>query len=189
VGGFGLLSFVALGISSIIGGIENLWPLLLSAFLGVPFLILNLKKDARTGYAELLGGSSLAVLPAALATLSGWSSPLALALAAVMLSRTIPTLLFVRYAVRKSKNQQPQRGVPFVAASAASMLLIGLATIALIPRFVALLPILLVARGVVLTAPRGRTHSARWIGITEAVYGVLYVSFAAIGYHQWHKIR
>lgn len=185
VGLLGLLSVAGLGIAAILGGIETLWPLLLSCLLSIPFLLLDLKKDARSAQAELLGGASFAVLPAAFATLSGWSPQAALALAAVMVARTIPTLLFVRYAVRAGKSRQSSRGVPFTAGVAALLLLVGLAAMALVPWIVTLLALLLIARSAVLTATRQRKHSARWIGTTEAALGVLYVAVAAMGYLCW----
>jgi hypothetical protein len=185
VGLLGLLSVVGLGIAAILGGMKTLWPLLLSCLLGVPFLLHDLKKDARSARAEVLGGASFAVLPAAFATLSGWRPQPALALAAVMVARTVPTLLFVRYAVRAGKGQQSSRGVPSAAAVVAFLLLVGLAAMALVPWIAALLALLLIARSIMLTAPRQRKPSARWIGTTEAALGVLYVVAAATGYLCW----
>ncbi len=168
--------------ASILGGLAAHWPLLLAAPIGGLFLYYDLRNDARAASAELAGGTAFALIPAASATLAGWDFKSALALAAVMVARTVPTVIVVRNRLRLNKDQKVSRTTPVIAAVAALLLLVLLASFSLLPWVAALLSLVLVARVVALLSPWGMNFSPRWIGISEATLGVLYVGGAYLGY-------
>lgn len=172
--------------ATILGRLALLWPLLLAAPLGGLYLFFDLRNGARAASAELAGGTAFALLTAAIATLAGWSPKTSLALAAIMVARTVPTVIAVRSTVRLNKLQDASRAAPVAAAVAAFLLLVVLASLSLVPWITAVLSLLLVARAVLLLAPLGTKLSARRIGINEAVLGVLYIAGAYLGYSTWH---
>lgn len=168
-----LLAVLALAGAGALGSPRHLWPLLLAAPLGGLFLWLDLHHAMREAEAELAGSAAFALLPAAGATLAGWSAPAALSLAAVALARSLPTVLTVRAYLRRSKGQSVS-AVPAIAA--VSVALAGLALLA----WRGWVPVLAVAAGAVLWLRTAWLLSAwrpawpaRRVGILEAVLGVL----------------
>ncbi len=176
-------AFAALVFAAGRGSLTALWPLALAAPLGVLFLALDLRNDMREAAAELAGSAAFAILPAAFATLAGWSVAPALALAAVMLARSVPTVLTVRTYLRLGKNQPAGAGLPIAAATLGLALLIGLTLRGLTPWLAPLLAALLLARSVFLVTPLRPNWTARRIGINEAVLGLLSLSTLTLAYH------
>lgn len=182
-----LLACAAVGLAeaAALGGPRALWPLLLAAPLGGWFLFRDHRNAARSLSAELAGSAAFAVQTAAVASLAGWPARAALALAAVMAARAVPTVLTVRHAVRFAKGRSVGRSWPPAAAAIALALILLLAARSLAPWLTAVFGLLLLARAIVLAAPAGRGFSARQIGTTEAVIGAVYVLGTAVGYHVW----
>jgi len=162
-----------------LGGIAPLWPLLLAAPCGVLFLHFDWQGESRAAAAELAGGTAFALLPAALATLAGWHAPAALGLAAIMVARTLPTILTVRTCLRLNKRQPAAPFRPIAAAAGALIGIGALAAFALVPWIAVAGAFLLLARTGLLVSPARPAWSARRIGFSEAVIGLLYVT--AIG--------
>jgi hypothetical protein len=160
-----------------------LWPLALAAPFGVVFLLLDLRNDMREAAAELAGSAAFAILPAAFGTLAGWSAAPALALAAVMLARSVPTVLTVRTYLRLSKGQPTGAWLPIAAAAAGLALLGALAARGLTPWLAPLLAAVLLARTVFLVTPLQPNWTARRIGINEAVLGLLCLTTLTLAYH------
>ena len=170
----------------VLGRPALLWPLLFAAPLGGLYLFFDLQNSARAASAELAGATAFALLSAAIATLAGWSPISSLSLVAIMVARTVPTVIAVRNTVRLKKLQDVSRTAPVAAAAAAFLLLAALASLSLVPWIAAALALLLVARAVFLAAPSGMRLSARRIGTIEAALGVLYVAGTYLGYRIWH---
>jgi hypothetical protein len=168
--------------AALLGGFRSLWALLLAAPFGVLFLFFDFRQEARAVAAELAGASAFSLLPAALASLAGWNPRSALALAAVMCARSVPTVIALRCAVRIGKGRAAGRLAPAAAASAALALLIALAWLSLAPWVPAGLAMLLVVRWMVLARLRPAALTARALGMTEAAIGVVYVAGAALAY-------
>ena len=165
------------------GSFSALWPLALAAPFGAVFLVLDLQNDMREATAELAGSAAFAILPAAFATLAGWPAAPALALAAVMLARSVPTVLTVRTYLRLSKGQPTGAWLPIAAAAAGLAVLVALAARGLTPWFAPLLAALLLARSVFLVTPLRPHWSARRVGINEAVLGLLCLATLTLAYH------
>lgn len=153
--------------------IAALWPLLLAAPFGTVFLVLDLRNDSRAAAAELAGSAAFAILPAAFATLAGWTALPALALAAIMLTRSVPTVLTVRTYLRLTKGQPAAAWLPPAAGSLGLGLLAALAASGIIPWLAALLAALLLARSIVLVTPLRPQWTARRVGVCEAVLGLV----------------
>ncbi|MBI3885421.1 MAG: YwiC-like family protein [Opitutae bacterium] len=175
-------ALAALGFAAGRSSIAALWPLLLAAPFGTVFLALDLRHDMRAAAAELAGSAAFAVLPAAFATLAGWSAAPALALAAAMLARSLPTVLTVRTYLCAGKGQPAGAALPLAAAAASLALLAALAARGLAPWPAPVLAALLLARVVFLVTPLRPQWTARRLGLCEAVLGLLCLATLAVAY-------
>lgn len=159
----------------VLGGLAPLWPLLLVAPGGALFVYFDAQNDSRAAAAEIAGTTAFALLPAAFATLAGWPPAFALALAAAMGARSLPTVLTVRHYLRRAKGQ-PVR--PLLPATAGVLAVAGTGWLAgrgLLPGLAAALAALLLLRSLVFLAPFAPRWPARRIGIIEAIVGLAYV--------------
>jgi hypothetical protein len=177
-----LCAAAGLGEAVMIGSLGSLWTLLLAAPLGGLFLFFDVRKDARAAAAEVAGAAAFSVLPAAFAMLGGWSSRPALALAAAMCARSVPTVIVVRYAVRLGKGQVLGPGLPVVASALGLVAMAALSFHSLVPWTVTALGFLLLVRAVALTAVKPAALVPRRLGLTEAVVGVVFVLGTALAY-------
>ena len=168
--------------AALLCGIRSLWPLLLAAPLAVLYLIFDLRREARAATAEIAGCAAFSLVPASLASLGGWTAGPALALAAVMCARSVPTVMALRSAVRIGKGERASRLAPVVAALAALGMLGLLASLALVPWATTVLSLLLVVRSVILARTRPVGPAVRTLGVTEAAIGAAYVTAAALAY-------
>ncbi len=161
----------------------RLWPLLLALPSGAAFLWFDSRNEAREEAAELAGVSAFAVVPAAVAAVAGWTAVPALALAAVMACRSVPTVMTVRAFLRRTKGAS----VSAVPALVASVLAVGagvlLARDGLAPWFAVVMTGLLLLRTCWLLGPfRPRLRATR-LGIAEAAFGGALVIALALLWH------
>ncbi len=169
--------------SARLGTLYSLWPLLVAVPFGTAFLWYDLRQAMREAEAELAGSIAFALVPAAFATLAGRSTVVALSLAALMLARSVPTVLAVRAFLRIRKGQ-PGSGWPaFGAAVAAWALTLALASRGLVPGLAPILVTLLLIRTYVLISPFAPVWSATRVGIMEAVIGAVYVVGLGLAAH------
>lgn len=159
-----------------------LWPLLLAAPFGFTFLWFDLRNQMREVEAELAGSIAFALVPAAIATLAGWTAPAALALAALMLTRSVPTVLTVRAYLRLEKGQDAATLPAWMSALAGVLLTAAMVWTGSAPAAAPLLAGLLFVRTAVLLNPLRPRWSARRIGMIEALLGVLYLAGLAAAY-------
>ena len=178
-----LLAGAALASAAVLGSIRLLWPLLLAAPFGALFLWFDLRNAMREAEGELAGSAAFALLPAAGATLAGWPAPAALALAALALARSVPTVVTVRAYLRRGKGE-PMSALPSLAAvSVAFALVLFLARQGLVPAVaVAVSAMLWVRTGWLLSGLRP-DWPARKVGIMEAVLGVIQIGILTTAYH------
>jgi len=166
----------------VLGGLAPLWPLLLAAPFGGLFVWFDAQNESRAAAAELAGSTAFAMLPAAFATLAGWSWPMALGLSAAVLIRSVPTVLTVRTCLRRSKGQPVGVLAPLAGGLLAFALAATLAVQHLMPAAIVGLAGLLFLRTALFLSPLRPGWSARRIGIFEAVLGVLYIGAAVLVY-------
>lgn len=97
------IALAAVGVAVALAGVAWMaW--LLPALIGsAVFAVYDFRNDGRDEVAEIAGTAAFASVPAALAVLGGWSPGQALTLGGVMLGRAVPTVIFVRAAVRGRK--------------------------------------------------------------------------------------
>ncbi len=166
----------------VLGGLARLWPLAMAAVSGGLFLYFDLRGDSRASAAEIAGAATYSFLPAAFASLAGWPVPAALALAALMQARSVPTVMTVRTYLRMAKGQDSSIVAPLAAVAVAALGATALAVLHLAPWCGSIATVALAARAaVLLTLVRG-AWSARRVGFTEALLGLGYISAVALAY-------
>lgn len=159
-----------------------LWPLWFAAPFGAAFLWFDLRGEVREAEAELAGSAAFAVLPATFAALAGWSTPAALALAALALARSVPTVLTVRAYLRFRKGLAPSALPAWGATLAATAGCLGLAWRGLVPALAGAVALLFLARSAVLLAPWRPAWSAKRVGMLEGALGFVFLISAALAY-------
>lgn len=182
-----VLLFSALGVAGLfvvllLGGIASLWPLLLAAPLGGLFAWFDAQNGSRAAAAEVAGSAAFALVPAALATLAGWSAGPALALAALALTRSVPTVLTVRSSLREAKGETAGFLLPVLAAGAAGLGLSFLSALGYLPAWASLPSWALFARTLWFASPFRPSWSARRIGMFEAMAGLLCIATITLAY-------
>ena len=164
-----------------LGAAGGWWPLLPAALAGAVFAWCDNRNEAREGPAEIAGVMSFSMLPAAFGALAGWSVPASLALAAIMLVRSVPTVLTVRTSIRIRKDRPYAVAPALLTAGAGIFLIAWLAMLRLAPWLALGFVLLLAARTAWLLLWRPRL-TAKTVGIIEAVLGVLMVLVLALAW-------
>jgi hypothetical protein len=182
-----IVLFSALGVAGgfvvlVLGGIAPLWPLLPAAALAGLFAWFDAQNGSRDAAAEVAGSAAFALVPAALATLAGWSAASALTLAAVALTRSVPTVLLVRTNLRRAKGGRGGFLLPVLAAAGTAVGLTVLSAGALLPPWAALPAWGLFARSLWFASAFRPAWPARRIGMLEAVLGAAYVGAISLAY-------
>jgi hypothetical protein len=178
----GMLMFVAatgLLLTVKLGGSAQLWPLIPAALAGLFFIWFDARSENRAGAAEIAGAGAFALLPATFATLAGWPVANSLALAAVMLARSVPTVMVVRIFLRHRKGAMTSSGPALLATLAAAGMLFWLASLSLVPWLVAAFFILLLARAAWFLSAQSSRLTARRLGFVELFLGVTMLLTAA----------
>ncbi|MBU6408830.1 MAG: hypothetical protein KGR98_00450, partial [Verrucomicrobia bacterium] len=139
---------------------------------GLVFVWCDSRNEAREGAAEVAGAVAFSSLPATFGALAGWGGAASLALAAVMLVRSVPTVLTVRANLRLKKGQAVSILPALLAAGAGLVLSAWVVSLRLAPWTAALFAAVFAARTIWLLCWRPQL-AARTIGITEATLGVL----------------
>lgn len=178
----GLCAGIGLAEAMAMGGTVSLWPLLLAAPFGGLFVYCEAQGDSRAAAAELAGSTAFGLLPASFATLAGWPVSAALALAGLTVARSGPTVLTVRTYLRRRKGRAASTLPPILASLLGGATVVGLATFRQIPWLATLGACLLLAWTVVLLSIRAPAWSARRVGTTEAILGIVYIILATLAY-------
>lgn len=152
----------------------GLWPLLPAALTGLLFAWCDAQNEAREGAAELAGAITFGILPAAFGALAGWNWSAAVALAAIMLVRCVPTVLLVRTCLRRKKGRAFSLAPALVTAGCGIVAMFGLTSNHLAPWTAAMFAVIFFARSVWFLVGRPN-FSAKTVGIFESILGVVMV--------------
>ncbi len=180
---FSGLALSCLGGAAIVGSWPALWPLLLGVPFGAIFLWFDLRNEMREAEAELSGSAAFALVPAAMATLAGWSAPATLGLAALMLTRSLPTVLTVRTYLRQAKGLRAHPVGALASAGGAFAIIAVLGLYAIVPVAGALLAAGLFLRTIIFVTPFRPAWPAKRVGLLEAAIGIIYLGGLAGAYH------
>jgi hypothetical protein len=158
----------------------QLWPLLLAVPPGTAFVWFESRGESRAAAAELAGAIAFSVIPAACATLAGWTPAAALALAGVMAGRFVPTVMTIRAYLRRNKGQAVSAGPPLAASTAAVIVAVLLARAGQAPWMATAVMVVLLVRACVLLGPFQPRVAASRVGVSESVLGGVLVIVLAL---------
>lgn len=173
------LAVTALCVSAKAGGVAKLWPLIPAAVAGIAFAWFDSRNESREEAAELFGTIAFGILPAAFAKIANWSLTESCALAAVMLSRSVPAVLLVRTYLRRGKGRTAPRAPALVGAGAGMLLNACLVAWHVAPWPAAVFATLFATRAFWLLHGK-RRFSAKSIGMGELLLGVTMVLTMAV---------
>lgn len=162
------------------GGAPGLWLLIPAALAGMIFAWFDSRGESRQGAAELAGATAFGLLPAAFAALAGWSVIQSVAIAVVMLVRSLPTVLFVRTYLRRHKGRSVTTAPALIAAGAGFFLTVWLVLLRTAPWPATVFAFLLAARTYWLLNGRNLRIAARTMGMTEMALGAAMVLTLAV---------
>jgi hypothetical protein len=169
-----LLAVSGLVAALAMGGLNNLWLLAPAAIAGLGFVWFDSRNEGRQEAAELCGVLAFGILPAAFAKLAGWSLIASLALAAVMLVRSVSTVLLVRTFLRRKKGYAASPATALIASVLGFCLIACLVFSHLAP-WPAMVFAFLLAAGAFWVLGGNRRFTARQIGIAEMCFGLLMI--------------
>jgi len=178
-----LLFGAGLWLAAELGGATQLWPLVPTALAGLLFIGFDARETNRAGAAEMAGATAFALLPAAFASLAGWRIECSLALAAVMLARSVPTVMLVRTFLRRRKGLSVKCWPAFLATMVASVILFWLAAFSLVPWLVAAFSVLFIVRAAWYSSENTSRLTARRLGYMELFLGVTMILIATVSWH------
>jgi hypothetical protein len=179
-----IIVITSLLLAALFGSMKNLWPLMPAAIAGIGFAWFDSRNEVRQGAAELCGVIAFGMLPATFATLAGWSVTASAALAAVMLVRSVSTVLFVRTYLRRNKGDAINPTPAFLAAVAGQLLAGWLVLAHLVPWPAVVFAAILAIRTFWVLSGNLRL-SAKRIGIAEATFGIVMVLSLAVSWKSY----
>lgn len=179
--GCGVVACLAFGAAVMLAGAAWLaWLAPLVAAAGV-FAWFDLRGEGRDEAAEIAGAAAFGCAPAAFAVLGGWSPLAAIALAALMIGRAVPSVMCVRAFLRAAKTGT-RRDAPALIAAVVAVAVAALFHVrGVAPCFALIAAVLFAARTVVLLVARPGWR-ARSIGMAEALLGIGFVAGLALSW-------
>ena len=176
------IALVAFGGALVQGGIAWLPWLLPLALAGGFFAYFDLRGAGRAAAAEVAGAAAFALAPAAVAALAGWTPLEIVALALVVLGRSVPSVLCVRAFLRAAKTGVRRDGAALVAASVALAVAAVLVAHALAPFFAVVVMVGFTVRAFALLVVIRPAWRARSVGMMEAILGLVFVAGVALAW-------
>jgi len=157
-------------------------PLLLAA----PFAAVQLAYDAtgrsRALAPELAGSFGLAAVSTSIALAGGWPLPAAFGLWAILASRVVPTILYVRARLQLKHGETPSLSPVFISHVCALGIVVALALMKVAPLLAVVALLVLLLRAAFGFSETAQRASAKRIGIGELAYGAMTVLAVAAGH-------
>jgi hypothetical protein len=179
---YGAVAALGLTIAYGLAGEVPLLPLVFASPLIATFLFYDLRNESRSWPAEIAGAAAFANVAAGIALAAGWQVPVAFALAALLIARAVPSVLYVRAVVRLVRRGSHGKGWVMFNHVLALLLVVGLAVTSLAPTL-AVLPfvVLTVRAGIGLSRKRSPVRM-RTLGFIEMGLGIFTVLSIVIGF-------
>jgi len=163
------------------------WLPLLPYTLLLPLIAFQIFSDAsrkgRQLLPEVCGAITISASAAAIALAGGQSWAIAATLWVIFISRSVPSILYVRNRLLLEKGKDNSRVIPIVAHIAALIVVCALSYYGLSPALTILAMLMLLWRAVAGLAPGRRKLRAMQIGVREIGYGALTVLSVVVGYY------
>jgi hypothetical protein len=162
---------------------RSLIPLVLCAPAAVYLIMQDASRKSREMLPELLGATVLASSIASLTLAAGHSYLFAGAMWLTMVSRLVPSVIFVRNRLRLEKRKDHSLAWPFLIHAAALVVLAVLLFYGLGSILTVAVAAFLMARSATGLSAARKQRTAKQLGVREVVYGVVYALSVVIGYY------
>jgi len=173
--GCSAIAVTCLGGAVAIAGTAWLAWLLPMAIAGGIFTYCDLHGAGREEVAEIAGAGAFALAPAAFAALAGWAPPAALALAAVMLGRAVPSVMCVRAFLRAAKTGV-RRDAPALLSAIGAVAVVAVFFDRELAPFAAVVAMVIFAvRALALLTLVRPAWRARSVGMLEGGLGLVFI--------------
>lgn len=159
-------------------------PIIIAVPFGAVFFYYDTKRESRSWQAELAAPVAFSAVTASIALLGGWSIGTALALWAVMVARSIPSVMYVRARLRLDKGKGNPQITAVVGTHLLAFVVIGaLVWIQQLPALTLAAFLALALRAVVCLSENRQALSVKTIGFIEVGLGALTVLLVAVGFY------
>jgi YwiC-like protein len=160
----------------------SFFPLAVAAPLAAIQIYFDFARQSRKLAPELAGAVGISCSAAIIALAGGWTFPEAMAIWAVLIGRSVPSIFYVRERLLLEKGKRFDRNSPVLISGAAVFAAAGLALFGLVPWLaIALMAILFIRAAIGLSRFR-KPRKAMQIGLLEVVFGTATVLSIIIGY-------
>ena len=160
-------------------------PFLLPLLIAAPFVIIQFVYDAtgrsRALWPELTGAVGVSAVVAAIPLSGGTSPAVALALWVLITLRAVPTILYVRTRIQRLRGKTSSSLLPLVTHVLAFATGVVMAMTNIAPWLAAAALLVLLIRAVIGLRSNRRDVQAKTIGLTELVFGVIFVVMVFVG--------
>lgn len=158
-------------------------PLILAAPAIIYLILQDASRKSREMVPELLGASVLAVSIASLSLAAGHNYQFAAGMWLIMLSRLVPSVLYVRNRLRLEKKKEYSTAVPVLSHVAALVALGALYYAGVGSVLTIAVAAFLLVRSTTGLSSRRKKLSAKQLGVREVIYGAVYALTVVIGYY------
>ena len=158
-------------------------PLILSAPVVIYLIVQDASRKSREIVPEILGASVLATSVASLSLAAGHNYAFATAMWLIMLSRLIPSVLYVRNRLRLEKKKEYSIAIPVISHVVALVALCVLYYVGLGSLLTIAVAAFLLVRSTTGLSPRRKKLTAKQLGVREVIYGAVYALTVVIGYY------
>ncbi|MCO6510521.1 MAG: YwiC-like family protein [Aridibacter famidurans] len=180
---FGSLALMGAAGALALGDPRDLLPLLLLVPIGIFQLYNDVSRNSRGLVPELVGSASISASAPAIALAGGWGVPEALALWALFVCRSVPSVVYVRQRLRLEKGRPFNRAAPAALHLIAVVAVASLASFGLVPMLPIAVFVFLLFRNVTGLSESRRKMKAMQIGIRETIYGGVLVLSVILGHY------
>lgn len=169
--------------SLLLAPLDSFIPFLFAGPVALFLISQDVARQTRQLIPELLAAAALGSSITVLALAAGFGYSYSFALWAIMVARLIPSVLFVRNRLHLDKGKEYSAGIAIGSHVAALALVAGLFVSGLASLLTVGVAAFLLIRCITGLSSRRRLVPAKFIGIREVVYGVVYALSVVIGYY------
>ncbi|MGD9898618.1 MAG: YwiC-like family protein [Calditrichaceae bacterium] len=178
-----ILSSIGFGYVLLFVGQMMLVPMVMVFPFIIVYVIFDASNQAKSLLPELSGAAAFAMMGSLIAMAGGWIIFDALFLWVISMGRSVTTTLYVRTRLNLRRNEETQIGFQRMTHSAVIMIFFVLYLIKKIPLLAVIGVIILTVRSETGILPVFRQQLPKSIGVQEFIFGAVYVSLVAAGYH------
>lgn len=179
---YAMIAFVGFMVILFTVGIKPLLPFVILSPFMIIYLIYDNTSRGRNMLPELTGPLGLAAVAPAIVLANDWTTTQAAVLWFILLSRFIPSILYVRTRLRLERGETINRLSSFLSHLFCLLVLLFFTVFGFSPFSAVIAMAILYLRAVIGLSPKRRPAKVKTIGYLELGYGLVYVLGVGLGY-------